>query len=85
MVKIVAIIPTEQKPAPYAKPVQPHVHNAAAVVKPLIWFLDVVIIVPAPMKPIPDTTPAPILDVSALWNNIKFTSIPTQAPKDTKM
>ena len=54
------MIDTAYKPIPRARPTQALAQRPAAVVKPLIWFRAVTMMVPAPRKPMPLTTWAPM-------------------------
>ena len=57
----------------------PDVQRPAAVVSPLTVYCLVTIIVPAPMKPSPETTCAPSLDISAGTFASRYRYIPVMA------
>ena len=63
----------------------PDAHRPAAVVRPLIWGFLVTTIVPAPMKPRPDTTCAPIREMSVEMWALRYRYSPVMAAMDAPM
>ena len=75
---------SKQKPAPVAIPIAAVIQSVAEVVNPIILFF-VLIIVPAPIKPIPTATEAATLEVSEPGNAYNDKIVKREEPKPTNI